>query len=46
MEKLKIEIEQLMEDLKNETVNRHMNDLEYSRYITLQEILELIDELS
>ena len=45
MEKLRIKIEQLMEDLENETENRHMNDLEYSRYITLQEVLEIIDEM-
>lgn len=45
MEKLRLRIEQLMEDLENETENRHMNDLEYGRYTTLQEVIEIIDEL-
>ena len=42
---LKLKIEQLIEELENETENRHMNDSEYSRYCTLNEILDLIDEL-
>ena len=37
-------IEQLMEDVESTTANRHMNDLEYSRWTTLQEVLELLDE--
>lgn len=45
MEKLRLRIEQLMEDLENETENRHMNDLEYGRYTALQEVIEIIDEL-
>lgn len=44
MDELRIKIEQLIEDLKNETVNRHMNDLEYGRYKTLCEVLDFIDE--
>lgn len=42
---LKLKIEQLIEELENETENRHMNDSEHSRYCTLNEILDLIDEL-
>lgn len=42
---LKLKIEDLLEELEDETENRHMNDLEYGRYCTLNEILELIDEL-
>lgn len=42
---LKLKIEDLLEELEDKTENRHMNDLEYSRYCTLNEILELIDEL-
>ena len=42
---LKLKIEQLIEELENETENRHMNDSEYSRYCTLNEVLESIDEL-
>ena len=38
---LKLKIEQLIEELENETENRHMNDSEYSRYCTLNEILDL-----
>ena len=44
MEELKLKIEQLIEELESETENRHMNDIEYSRYCTLNEILELIEE--
>lgn len=44
MDELRMKIEQLIEDLEKETVNRHMNDLEEGRYKTLCEILELIDE--
>ena len=44
MEELRIKIEQLIEDLENETANRNMNDLEESRYKTLCEVLDLIDE--
>ena len=45
MEELRVKIEQLIEDLENETENRHMNDAEYSRYCTLNEVLELMDEI-
>ena len=44
MENLRLKIEILIEDLENKTTNRHMNDIEYGRYITLNEVLELIDE--
>ena len=44
IEELRIKIEQLIEDLENETANRNMNDLEESRYKTLCEVLDLIDE--
>lgn len=43
MDELRIRIEQLVEELENETVNRHMNDLEYGRYKALCEVLDLID---
>ena len=42
---LKLKIEQLIEELENEAENRRMNDSEHSRYCTLNEILDLIDEL-
>lgn len=42
--KLRIKIEQLIEDLENQTSNRNMNDLEEGRYKTLCEVLDLIDE--
>ena len=42
---LKLKIEDLLEELEDETENRHMNDTEYSRYCTLNEVLELINEL-
>ena len=44
MNELRLKIEQLIEELENETENRHMNDSEYGRYCTLNEVLELIDE--
>lgn len=44
MDELRMKIEQLIQDLENETVNRHMNDSEEGKYKTLCEILELIDE--
>ena len=44
VDELRIKIEQLIEDLENETANRNMNDLEEGRYKTLCEILDLIDE--
>ena len=44
MEELRIKIEQLIEDLENETANRNMDDLEEGRYKTLCEVLDLIDE--
>ena len=34
-----------VKELEDETCNRHMNDLEYGRYTTLGEILDLIDEI-
>ena len=45
METLRLKIEQLIEDLENETENRHMNDMEYGRYNALNEVLEIIDEI-
>lgn len=45
MKELKLKIEQLLEELENETENRHMNDLEYSRYCTLNEVLEMINDV-
>lgn len=44
METLRLKIEQLIEDLENETENRHMNDMEQGRYDALNEVLEIIDE--
>lgn len=44
MDELRIKIEQLIEDLENETANRNMNDLEEGRYKALCEVLDLIDE--
>lgn len=44
MDELRIKVEQLIEDLENETSNRNMNDLEEGRYKTLCEVLDLIDE--
>lgn len=44
VDELRIKIEQLIEDLENETANRNMNDLEEGRYKTLCELLDLIDE--
>nr|DAL26318.1 MAG TPA_asm: hypothetical protein [Caudoviricetes sp.] len=44
VDELRIKIEQLIEDLENETVNRNMNDMEEGRYKTLCEVLDLIDE--
>ena len=37
METLRLKIEQLIEDLENETENRHMNDMEQGRYSALNE---------
>lgn len=44
MDELRIKIEQLIEDLENETANRNINDMEEGRYKTLCEVLDLIDE--
>ena len=44
VDEFRIKIEQLIEDLENETLNRDMNDLEEGRYKTLCEVLDLIDE--
>nr|DAF61973.1 MAG TPA: hypothetical protein [Siphoviridae sp. ctP0x5] len=44
MDEFRIKIEQLIEDLENETSNRNMNDLEEGRYKALCEVLDLIDE--
>lgn len=44
VDELRIKIEQLIEDLENETANRNMNDLEEGRYKTLCEVLDLIGE--
>lgn len=45
MKKLRLRIEQLMEDLENKSENRHMNDLECGKYTAFQEVIEIIDEL-
>lgn len=45
MEEIRLRIEQLMEDLENETEGRHMNDSEYGKYTALQEVIEIIDGL-
>lgn len=37
MDELRIKVEQLIDDLENETVNRNMNDIEEGRYKTLCE---------
>ena len=37
--------EDLMEDIEEETLGRHMNDREYSRWETLQEVIEILDEI-
>lgn len=44
MDELRINIEQLIEDLENETINRNMNDLEEGRYKALCDVLGLIDK--
>ena len=41
---LRSEIEQMLEELENETNGRRMNDAEYSRSSTLCDVLELFDE--
>ena len=46
MEELRLKIETLIEEIEDETQGRHMNDTEYSRWTTLQEVLEIIDEIS
>lgn len=43
--KIKIRIEELIDELEEQTENRHMNDYEQGRYNTLIEVLELIDEI-
>ena len=45
MDKLRLRIEQLIEDLENETENRHMNDLEQGIYDTLNEVLVIVDKI-
>ncbi len=45
METLRLRIEQLIEDLENETENWHMNDMEQGRYDALNEVLEIMDEI-
>lgn len=42
---LKLKIKDLIEELEYGTENRHMNDSEYSRYYTLNEMLEFIYKL-
>ena len=37
MDELRIKVEQLIDDLENEMVNRNMNDIEEGRYKTLCE---------
>ncbi len=45
METLRLRIEQLIEDLENDTENRHMNDMEQGRYDALNEVLEIMDKI-
>ena len=45
MEELRLMIEQMVKKLENEASNRHMNDLEYGRYTTLIEVLDMIDDM-
>ena len=33
------------EDIEEETLGRHMNDREYSRWETLQKVIEILDEI-
>ena len=40
---LRLRLEGLMEDIEEETLGRHMNDREYSRWETLQEVIEILD---
>lgn len=42
---LRLKLEGLMEDIEEETIGRHMNDREYSRWETLQEVIEILDEI-
>lgn len=42
---LRLKLEGLIEDIEEETLGKHMNDKEYSRWETLQEIIEIIDEI-
>lgn len=44
MEKLREQITEKIEELKENAANRHMNDLEYSRYKTLHEVLDMMDD--
>lgn len=43
MDELRIKIEQLIEDLENETANRYMNVLEQGKYDVYRDILDLLD---
>lgn len=45
MDELRIKIEQLIEDLENETTNRNMNDLEQGKYDGYRDILDLLDDM-
>ena len=45
MDELRIKIEQLIEDLENETANRNMNDLEQGKYDGYRDILDLLDDM-
>lgn len=45
MEELRRQVQQMIEDLKDKTVNRNMNDLEYGEYTALAKVIDLIDEL-
>ena len=42
---LRLRLEGLMEDIEEETLGRHMDDREYSRWETLQEVIEILDEI-
>lgn len=42
---LRLRLEGLMEDIEEAAIGRHMNDREYSRWETLQEVIEILDEI-
>lgn len=42
---LRVNIEQLIENIENETSNRHMNDFERGKYEALNKVLEMMDKI-